>query len=205
MIKIVNERNIPGGRESLSVFQDAVKDGYIPLYVIGSEDIVTKQLLYEERKKAILPSDQYPTIGRLLKVDPNKLRHSNSDNGRHALRHNLLMAMGEEASSINNAFGGADVHHIIQLNDKEAEKSRIILASLGVDINAPENGILLPDGSIDSIYHGSKHLKGKSHSTNYTQYVYDHIKSVKSKRELLEILDFIKKELWNEELSLYDQ
>ena len=74
-----------------------------------------------------------------------------------------------------------------------------------VDINAPENGILLPDGSIDSIYHGSKHLKGKSHSTNYTQYVYDHIKSVKSKRELLEILDYIKKELWNEELSLYDQ
>ena len=88
------------------------------------------------------------------------------------------------------------------IDDFDIEDKTVLVR---VDINAPENGILLPDGSIDSIYHGSKHLKGKSHSTNYTQYVYDHIKSVKSKRELLEILDFIKKELWNEELSLYDQ
>lgn len=197
-IEEIEIRGIPKGRDSLSVIK--IENGkYFPLY--GSNVNRVKALIDEERKKAILPYDQFSSVDTLLNCSRADLSISNSENDRHILRTNLLQTFSEESRMINNAFGGAEIHHIVELNKGLAEPSRMIFKRIGVSLNDPINGIFLPDNEdMDNIYHGSLH-HGK-HSDVYTQHVFEMIKASRNIEDLIISLDVVKKELWDGKLLL---
>lgn len=81
-----------------------------------------------------------------------------------------------------------------------ALKSRELLKKFNVNINAPENGILLPENMETSIYKGTVH---KTHHTKgYSSYVYEKIKDAKSREELIIKLQDIKSDLYSGKLNL---
>ena len=73
------------------------------------------------------------------------------------------------------------------------------MKKFGININAPENGILLPD-SKSSIYKGCRHQT--SHTEDYSKYVYEKIKDSKTKDDLIASLMEIKHELYSGKLNL---
>ena len=193
-------KDIPHGRESLTTIESS-KGKFFPIY--GSIDDKLKKLLNTERQKAITQDDQFINAETLYNYKRYTPLVSKISNNRHILRNNLFHALSDEAQKINNAFGGVDIHHIVELKGKASEGSRNILAKFNINIDDPINGIFLPEDpkGDDNIYHGSIHYKG-SHSEFYSRYVYDTIKDAKTIKEIREALNKIKIELWEGTLSL---
>ena len=164
---------------------------------VNYPDAINKQLL-KIRRKAISPYDQFPTMAQLKAYDIKKMYISDEPSA-DLLRRNLYIAMNSQSVDICKGFGGTAAHHVIEGTDKYAAKSRAILRKFNININAPENGILLPDGE-NSIYKGCMHRT--SHTPEYSEYVYDKIKDAKSRDELIAFLLEIKHELYQGKLNL---
>jgi hypothetical protein len=84
-------------------------------------------------------------------------------------------------------------HHIVAADSPKAIQARKILEKYGIDINAAENGVWLPTG--DKIGRGTNHLS--LHTNRYYNEVNRRLMQAKSKKEVLEILQDIEKELAN--------
>lgn len=114
------------------------------------------------------------------------------------LRNNMGKSMGENAAEINKSNSRA--HHIVGDNEYSGE-SKAILEKYGIDINAPENGIFLPQDETSDL-HGTIH-NGK-HTMAYNDEVTQRLKVATSKEDVLEILDSIKEDLYNGDMELYN-
>ena len=193
---------LPKGRKALAVVKNEegrlvpAIDNLNAKAVNYSADI--NKLLLKTRRMAISPYDQFPTLAQLKNYDIKKLILTDKPNA-DILRKNMYLTMDKKSVEICQGFGGTAAHHVIEGSDKAAVESRAILKKFGIDINAPENGILLPDGK-NSIYKGCMHRT--SHTPEYSQYVYNRIKDVKSKEELIATLTEIKYELYTGKLNL---
>ena len=113
------------------------------------------------------------------------------------LRRNMKIYMGEKYQYAE--AGGNAAHHIVG-DHKLAAPSRAVLEKYGIDINDPRNGIFLPN-SPENILKGTNH-SGK-HTNDYFNEVNRRMSGVKSKEECLEVLDDLKKELYDGSLHLY--
>lgn len=200
--KKITKETLPAKRKALAVVKD--KTGRIVPEInnlnanaVNYPDAINKQLL-KIRRKAISPYDQFPTMAQLKSYDIKKLYISDEPSA-DLLRRNLYIAMNSQSVDICKGFGGTAAHHVIEGTDKYAAKSRAILRKFNININAPENGILLPDGE-NSIYKGCMHRT--SHTPEYSEYVYDKIKDAKSRDELIAFLLEIKHELYQGKLNL---
>lgn len=194
--------SLPKNRKALAVVKD--ENGRIVPVInnlnsnaVNYTDAINKQLL-KIRRMAISPYDQFPTMAQLKSYDVKKLFISDEPSA-DLLRKNLYLAMNRQSVEICKGFGGTAAHHVIEGTDKYATKSRAILKKFNININAPENGILLPDGE-NSIYKGCMHRT--SHTPEYSGYVYDKIKDAKSRDELIALLSEIKYELYQGKLNL---
>lgn len=114
------------------------------------------------------------------------------------LRNNMEKVMGEDALEINKSNSRA--HHIVGDNEYSGE-SKAILEKYGIDINAPENGIFLPQDETSDL-HGTIH-SGK-HTMAYNDEVTQRLKVAACKEDVLEILDSIKEDLYNGDIELYN-
>lgn len=194
--------SLPKNRKALATIKD--KTGRIVPEInnlntnsANYTDAINKQLL-KIRRMAISPYDQFPTMAQLKSYDVKKLFISDEPSA-DLLRKNLYLVMNRQSVDICKGFGGTAAHHVIEGTDKYATKSREILKKFNININAPENGILLPDGE-NSIYKGCMHRT--SHTPEYSGYVYDKIKDAKSRDELIALLSEIKHELYQGKLNL---
>lgn len=195
-------KDLPKGRKALDVTRD--KNGRIVPVInnLNEHSILyskaVNEALLKTRRAAISPYDQFPTMSQLKSYNPKKLIIKEIPNA-DVLRKNMLSVMDSKSVNINKGFGGAAAHHVIEGSDKAAMGSRVILNKFGININAPENGIFLPDGK-NSIYKGSRHIT--SHTEAYSKYVYSKIKDSKSKADLIASLMEIKHELYTGKLNL---
>ena len=94
----------------------------------------------------------------------------------------------------------AQWHHAIagNKNNSAAEECRRILKQYKIDIKDPRNAILLPVEP-KSIMKGTLHGK---HVNNYDEYVLNRLKQATNAEQCLEVMDDIKKELYNGQLQL---
>ena len=194
---------LPKGRKALQTIQH-LDGSYTPeLNNLGrnasafGEDF--NKLLLKERRAAICPYDQFPTLQQLAVYDKSKLKLIDEPNAA-ILKQNMFVAMDKKSAGISTAFGGNAAHHVVEGSDPSALKSRELLKKFNVNINAPENGILLPENMETSIYKGTVH---KTHHTKgYSSYVYEKIKDAKSREELIIKLQDIKSDLYSGKLNL---
>lgn len=156
------------------------------------------KFLLKTRRVAMRPYDQFPTMQQLISYNRSKLIIREQADA-NILKKNMFLAMDLKSAQISTAFGGNQAHHIIEGTDPAAEASRNILKKFGININAPENGILLPSDE-NSIYKGSQHLT--SHTKEYSDYVLGKIKGVSSKDELIAKLQEVKHELYEGKLNI---
>lgn len=195
-------KDLPKGRKTLAVVKE--KNGRIVPAINNLNEnsalyiSAVNKVLLVRRRAAISPFDQFPTMTQLKSYDPRKLILKETPSA-DILRKNMYLAMDKNSVLINKGFGGTAAHHVIEGADKSAVQSRAILKKYGININAPENGILLPDGE-NSIYKGSRHIT--SHTEEYSKYVYSKIKDAKSKDDLIASLLDIKHELYTGKLNL---
>lgn len=189
--------SVPKGMKALQYKWAGKQKGYIPVYENSSSKIVN-QLLLAERRKAISPYNQFPTKAQLMSLDKSILENGKPANAA-VLRRNLFKSMERENENLVNAFGGAAAHHVVPGDDPRAKACRKILEKFKIDINSPENGILLPEKS-NSIFKGTLHKTG--HSDHYIKSVYVRLKDCKSKEEAVEALYQIKYDLYNGKLML---
>ena len=186
---------LPKGRKALQTIQH-LDGSYTPeLNNLGrnasafGEDF--NKLLLKERRAAICPYDQFPTLQQLAVYDKSKLKLIDEPNAA---------ILKQKSAGISTAFGGNAAHHVVEGSDPSALKSRELLKKFNVNINAPENGILLPENMETSIYKGTVH---KTHHTKgYSSYVYEKIKDAKSREELIIKLQDIKSDLYSGKLYL---
>ena len=115
----------------------------------------------------------------------------------NVLRRNMELVMGDDASEIDKSNSRA--HHIVGDNEYSSE-SKAILDKYGIDINAPENGIFLPQNESSDL-HGTIH-DGK-HTKAYNDEVTQRLRAATCKEDVLEILDSIKEDLYNGDMELY--
>lgn len=115
----------------------------------------------------------------------------------NVLRRNMELVMGGDASEIDRSNSRA--HHIVGDNEYSSE-SEAILDKYGIDINAPENGIFLPQNESSDL-HGTIH-DGK-HTKAYNDEVTQRLRAATCKEDVLEILDSIKEDLYNGDMELY--
>ena len=193
----------PTGKEALKVVWDPKRKCPTRLYRPYSENAnkVNKEynrILLREQRKAISPYHQFPTIEQIKNYD-NSLMILGKEPSGAVLRENLYRAMDKDAHMISWAFGGNAAHHVVEGKDAAALASRKILKKYKIDINAPENGILLPSPN-NSIYKGAVHKTG--HTARYSEYVHSKLKKAKSKDDCIKILSEIKHELYDGKLSL---
>ena len=113
------------------------------------------------------------------------------------LRDNMKICMGENYQYAE--MGGNAAHHIVGGGTQSAS-AQAVLEKYGIDINDPRNGIFLPN-SPENILKGTNH-SGK-HTNDYFNEVNRRMSGVKSKEECLEVLDDLKKELYDGSLHLY--
>lgn len=113
------------------------------------------------------------------------------------LRDNMKLCMGENYQYAE--MGGNAAHHIVGGGTQSAP-AQAVLEKYGIDINDPRNGIFLPN-SPENILKGTNH-SGK-HTNDYFNEVNRRMSGVKSKEECLEVLDDLKKELYDGSLHLY--
>lgn len=119
------------------------------------------------------------------------------DKDANVLRRNMELVMGDDASEIDKSNSRA--HHIVGDNEYSSE-SKAILDKYGIDINAPENGIFLPQNESSDL-HGTIH-DGK-HTKAYNDEVTQRLRAATCKEDVLEILDSIKEDLYNGDMELY--
>ena len=196
-------REIPTGRKALEVISSDIKGKYFPkINNLGKNGLNFttdyNKLLLHERRKAVSPYMQFLTNDNISKIRTEKLLLGLPASGS-TLEKNMLSSMSDDAAKIANAFGGKEAHHIIEGTDALATKSRKILESFNIDINHPINGIFLPQDK-NSIYKGTLHKT--SHTSEYSEYVYNSIKGAKTKDDLIKALEKIKYELYNGKLKL---
>lgn len=197
------EYDLPSGKEAIRVVWDPKRKCPRRLYNpmkengnnIGKE---YNRILLKEQRKAISPYHQFPTIEQLKNYDESALIIGKQPSGA-ILRENLYRTMDKNAYHISWGFGGNAAHHIIEGKDAAASASRKLLEKFKIDINAPENGILLPTSN-SSIYKGAVHKTG--HSPKYSKYVYSKLKGAKDRNECIRILTEIKHELYEGKLTL---
>lgn len=120
------------------------------------------------------------------------------DKDANVLRRNMELVMGEDASEINKSNSRS--HHIVGDNEYSSE-SKAILDKYGIDINAPENGVFLPQNESSDL-HGTIH-DGK-HTKAYNDEVTQRLRVATCKEDVLEILDSIKEDLYNGDMELYN-
>lgn len=196
-------KEIPKGRKALEVTK-RTDGGYAPAFnnlgkrAAQYSDEFNK-LLLAGRRKAISPYDQFPTMSQLGNYNKRLLNTADGPDAA-VLRKNLYVAMDKGSVDISKAFGGNAAHHVIEGSDPAASQARDILKQFGIRINDPENGILLPENSMSSIYKGSTHMT--HHASEYSQHVYDRIKNVKTREDLISKLQEIKHELQSGKLNL---
>lgn len=154
--------------------------------------------LFAERRKAVTPSHQFPTLYQLTNKKFKQILGKKAD--ANILRQNMYAAMDPKMTNISKAFGGNMAHHVVEGNDKTAEAARRILRKFKIDINDAANGILLPDGTQGSIYKGAIHKT--SHTENYSKYVYSKIKDCKNREDVIAKLTDIKQEIYNGKINL---
>ena len=195
-------KDLPKGRKTLSVVKDE-NGRFIPSINNINEhsslytNAVNRALLVK-RRAAISPFDQFPSFSQLRLYDSKKLVLVDRPNAE-ILRKNMYLAMDNNSVNINKGFGGTIAHHVINGSDEAAELSRKILPKDGININAPENGKLLPKGD-NSIYKGIVYQM--ECTPEYSEYVYNKIKDVSSKDDLIATLIEIKHELYTGKLGL---
>lgn len=194
---------IPTGREALKVAWDPIKKCPRRVYnsLKDNGDKMAKeynQMLLREQRKAISPYHQFLTTDQALNYDASSLILGKEASGK-ILRENLYRTMDKTAHKISWAFGGNAAHHIVEGKDASAIASRKLLKKFKIDINSPENGILLPT-DMNSIYKGAVHKT--SHSKAYSQYVHSKLSKAKNRKECIQILTDIKHELFNGKLTL---
>ena len=109
-----------------------------------------------------------------------------------SLRKNMEHAMDRKSPEESNA------HHIVGNDTPQAAKK---LEELGIDRNDPANGIFLPD-SPESPLKGSVHGQGR-HIADYSNEVEQRFAGVTTREEALEVLQSLKEDLYNGDLSLH--
>ena len=194
--------DLPRGKRALDVVECEGRlvpeinnlNGHESLY----PDDVNKAL-YTERRKAVTPSHQFPTLAQLEnKASDNQVLGASASGA--ILRENLFTVMDPQMRKYIEAFGGVAAHHVVEGNDPAAIASRRILEQFGIDINDAANGIFLPSDSNRSIFKGAVH---KTHHTEeYSEYVYRELKDCKSREEVIKKLTEIKHHLYDGKLSL---
>lgn len=195
-------QKVPSGKSSLEVVELS-KGKWVPKFNnLGQSSSnytsAVNQTLLKERRKHISPYLQFPTIKNLENIDVQKLTLGRLPHGA-VLEKNMLAVMDINAFKLSNAFGGKEAHHVVEGTDKFAEASRGILKKFDIDINHPINGIFLPQNK-NSIYKGTLHKT--SHTKEYSLFVYDRIKDVKNKDELIKELTRIKYDLYEGKMTL---
>lgn len=112
--------------------------------------------------------------------------------------------VGEKASSITlrsnmikagvkpPSFATA-AHHIVAGEDKAAALTRAILEKNGIGLNGSVNGVFLPTKNAGKTVSSLRHVG--SHKAAYHQWVYDQLQHARSREEVVEILDIIRKKL----------
>lgn len=196
---------IPTGKQSIKIVWNTRLKKYEPAVKSlsdGSEAAIKfNALLLRERRKAISPYNQFITADQVKKYDKSNLILGKEANGG-ILRENMYRAMPPENRKIQEAFGGAAAHHVVEGKNKYADLSREILKKHKIDINAPENGIFLPTDA-NSIFKGSVHKTNHNYGSHaYSEYVYSKIKDAKNQDEIFERLQKIKYELYEGKLTL---
>lgn len=114
------------------------------------------------------------------------------DHDGGVLRNNMEHAMDCKSPEQSNA------HHIVGNDTPQAAKK---LDELGIDRNDPANGIFLPD-SPESPLKGSVHGQGR-HIADYSNEVEQRFAGVTTREEALEVLQSLKEDLYNGDLSLH--
>lgn len=188
--------NIPRGLRSLDVIEEG--GGFVPTINNLNKNSSGYKVLLAERRKAITPSHQFPTLYQLKQSNAKQIigRPASSD----VLRKNMYSVMDPKMSKVSKAFGGNMAHHVVEGTDKAAEGSRLIFKKYNIDINDAANGILLPDGSDASIYKGAVHKT--SHTKEYSELIYSRLKICKSRDEVITELTKIKHEIYEGKINL---
>ena len=193
---------LPSGKKTLNVIQIAPNKWIPEIDNLGKNALKftreTNEKLLIERRKSISPYLQFPTADNINNLNAQMLTLGKPASGS-ILEKNMLISMTSDARKIVNAFGGKAAHHVVEGTDPLAKKSRNILQQFNVDINSPINGVFLPTDK-NSIFKGTLHKT--SHTKEYSEYVYNQIKDVKSKDELISILNQIKHDLFNGKITL---
>ena len=202
-------------QEATSLPSDSLVDEYSAKSDVPIENMSTSQESMESHLKVESIETEQP------KRDPNRFSEKNQyatseqiqeyrnnpENepllegyGKDAdvLRSNMEKVMGEDAAEINKSNSRA--HHIVGDNEYSGE-SKAILEKYDIDINAPENGIFLPQDETSDL-HGTIH-NGK-HTMAYNDEVTQRLKAATCKEDVLEILDSIKEDLYNGDMELYN-
>lgn len=158
------------------------------------------------------PEYQYVTNERYKKVIRNNPKvkpaefHSDAPGDGGLLGANARRFMSPRANRRYNAerrimgVRRAQWHHVVAGNKSNAaaDECRQILKNFKIDINDPRNAILLP---VDpkSIMRGTIHGK---HVNSYDEYVLNRLKQAVTPEQCLEVMDDIKKELYQGHLQL---
>ena len=124
-------------------------------------------------------------------IEPN-LKLGKEHDGA-VLRENL-----EQSMNIKSNPEISDAHHIVGRDTPQAAKK---LKDFGIDCNDPANGILLPN-SHESPLKGAVHGKGR-HIAEYSNEVEQRMSSAATREEGLDVLQSLKEDLYNGELSLH--
>jgi len=90
-------------------------------------------------------------------------------------------------------------HHIVAATEKAAAPARRILTKFGIDINAAENGIFLPN-SYKSTAEGTIHIG--SHGREYYDYVNRVLRPAKTQEQVFQTLADLRSDLLNGKLPL---
>ena len=112
----------------------------------------------------------------------------------NTLRYNLDKVIGKTSNPENS-----NAHHLVGNDTPQALKK---LHEMGIDINDPANGILLPN-SPESPLKGAVHGQGR-HTAEYSNEVERRFAKVKTREEALEVLQSLKEDLYNGNLNVHN-
>lgn len=162
---------------------------------------VSETSLETNRIESLGPDNQYISLEKDAQWR-NEHSESELDLGKpksaDVLRNNMLTVMGEDGRSIEKSFSRA--HHIVGDSDY-TDVAKKQLEKYGIDINDPMNGIFLPNDEnspLKGTIHEGRHFK------DYCNEVNQRLAGCTSRQDCLEVLDSIKKDLYNGELALYN-
>lgn len=111
---------------------------------------------------------------------------------------NILRKNMEHAMNCESNPEESNAHHIVGRDTPQAAKK---LEELGIDRNDPANGIFLPN-SPESPLKGAVHGLGR-HTADYSNEVEQRFAEVTTREEALEVLQSLKEDLYNGDLSVH--